>query len=101
MNPEPLGGVLVGLLLLLEGHSGNERQLHSRLIGFLPLGNTDRIEDLVAFDLSGDERHLARQILVGEFHSSAIFQVFSSTRRLVFSVAPRNRALMPLDLSLG
>jgi hypothetical protein len=34
------------------------------------------MEDLVAFDLSGDERHLARQILVGEFHSSRHLQVF-------------------------
>jgi hypothetical protein len=32
-----------------EGHPRNERQLHSRLIGFLPLVHTDRIEDLVAF----------------------------------------------------
>jgi len=34
-------------------------------------GQYDRIDDFVAFNLSGDE-HPVRQFLIGKFHSSAI-----------------------------
>jgi hypothetical protein len=41
------------------------------------VGQYDRIDDFVTFNLSGDERPLIRQFLVSEFHSSAICKSFN------------------------
>jgi len=45
----------------------------------------DGIDDFVAFDLSGEKRHLV-QFLVGEFHSSEIYKCFNP---LVAHLAPQ------------
>src|ERR1700687_2269488 len=41
------------------------------------VGQYDRIDDLVTFNLRGDERLYLKKILIGEFTSSAVFKCFN------------------------
>src|ERR1700678_1334015 len=52
------------------------------------VGQYDRVDDFVAFNLSGDKPPVV-QFLGGEFHSSAIFKCFNPLIVWHFSVPPQ------------
>jgi hypothetical protein len=64
-------------------------------------GQYDRIDDFVAFNLSGDERPLVRKFLVGEFHSSALSKRFNPRVAWHSEFLRVARPLVLLDPSLG